>query len=94
MFCLHVYLCTICMSGASKFRGSISSPGTRVMAGYRQLCACWELNPGPLQGTSALNYQAISPAPQIRQSLISSTVLKEPQSLILPVVQNYSLSFF
>lgn len=42
MFCLHV-----CMHSWSE--EGVRSPGTGVRDGYKPLCGCWEVNPGPLQ---------------------------------------------
>jgi hypothetical protein len=44
-------------------RKGIISSETEIMDSFESFRRCWELNPGPLQGISAHNYGAASPAP-------------------------------
>lgn len=48
VFCLHVCLCIICVSGSLWVtEKDIKSPGTGVRDDCEPLCGCWELNLGP-----------------------------------------------
>ena len=54
VFCLHVYMCTMCVPGACRSQKSTGSPNIRVMNGCETLCGCWELTPGLLQEQQSL----------------------------------------
>jgi hypothetical protein len=57
MFCLHVCLYTGCTHQVSvETREAVGFPGTEVTDHYELGCGCWELNPGPLEKCSSLNW--------------------------------------
>ena len=75
VLCLHVCLCTPCMSGAhgSQKKG-IRSPGTRVTVGCELPCGCWESNTGPLGEQSML----LTTEPSLHPPLPSGSFMFSP----------------
>ena len=59
MFCLYVYLCTMCMECPHRPEEDAGSPGTGVTDGYEPWSWRWELNPGLCKSSSALTHWAI-----------------------------------
>lgn len=50
VFCLHVYLRTACLSGASRGQKRVLESLVPVTDGCESPCGLWELNIGPLEG--------------------------------------------
>lgn len=63
MFCLHVYVCTMCMASAGRANEGVEYAVTEVTDSYEPLSAgCWELmNMVLCQSSSALNHRPVSP---------------------------------
>lgn len=62
-FCLHVYLCTVCMLVSGMSEDNSVSSETGFTDGHEPTCCCCKLNLGPLQEQkNAFNHRAISSA--------------------------------
>lgn len=77
-FWLHVYMCTMCMTGARRIR----LPRTEITDGCKPPCQCWEPSPHPLQEQQAPLTTEPSPQPLVftGTSMCWSDLLPSPDN--------------